>query len=103
MSTVVTAAEFETVVLSSEAPVLVDFYAPWCKPCQSLMPVLEQVEAATGVPVVKVNIDDEVRLAQTYGVRSIPTLILFKGGEIVGQKTGTQPGAALTQWLNESK
>jgi len=82
---------FSQEVLESDLPVLIDFWAPWCGPCQALTPVVEEFASdnAGKVNVCKVNLDDNAGVAGQYGVRSIPTLILFKNGQNVGQLVGT--------------
>ena len=101
MATAVTEATFDLEVLSSEQPVIVDFWAEWCGPCHAVAPVLDKiVEERTGaVKLVKVNIDEEQGLAQRYGVASIPTMILFKNGEPAASAIGAQPKGSLERSL----
>lgn len=90
-------AEFESKVLQSEVPVVVDFWAPWCGPCRAIAPVLEQLagEYDGRVIVAKVNVDDNPVAPSRYGVRGIPTLIAFKGGKPVDQQVGASGAAQL--------
>ena len=99
----VTEANFQTDVLDAERPVLVDFYADWCGACQNQKPVLEALaqEGEGRADVVKVNVDEEQALARAYGVRSIPTLILFSGGEAVATRIGMTPKQDLASLLAE--
>jgi thioredoxin 1 len=89
----VTDAAFSGEVLESDVPVLVDFWAPWCGPCRMVAPVLEKIagEYAGQVKVCEVNIDNERETAMQYGIMSIPTLLLFKSGQVVEQITGVTP------------
>lgn len=98
----VTDAAFESEVLQSDKPVLVDFWAEWCGPCKQLMPTVEAVAAEMdNVKIVKVNIDENPETPATYGVRGIPTLMLFKGGDLVDAKIGGLPKSDIEAWLNE--
>ena len=84
-------ADFEAEVLKSDKTVLVDFWAVWCGPCRMLSPVVDQVAENPNIKVCKVNVDEEQQLAVKYGVMSIPTLLVFKGGELVNQSVGVIP------------
>lgn len=92
---VLTVDNFKTEVLESDMPVLVDFWAPWCGPCKMLGPVISELaeEYEGKVKVGKVNVDEEDELAAQYGIQSIPTVLLFKGGEVVEQSLGFKPKA----------
>jgi thioredoxin 1 len=93
--------EFEEEVLRSDGPVIVDFWAEWCGPCRAVAPVLAEIalERAGEIRVVKVNIDEEPELAQRYGIMSIPTIVLFKGGEPAAAAIGAQPKRMLERSL----
>lgn len=97
MSQIVSSADFKSVVLDAPEPVLVDFFATWCGPCKMLAPVLDEVagEVAGQAKVVKVDIDASPDLAQRYGVMSVPTLAVFKGGEVASRAVGVQPKRAI--------
>ena len=98
----VTDATFESEVLKASTPVLVDFWAPWCGPCRMVAPVVEELsdEYAGKVKFVKLNTDDNVRTASQYGIRSIPTLLVFKDGQPVGQIIGFRPKGDLKKRLD---
>ena len=96
----ITKVNFDDEVMKSEKPVLLDFWAEWCGPCRALAPVVEEVAAETeAVKVGKVNVEREMELARRFGVSSIPTLILFKGGEVAERTVGVQPKAAILRML----
>ena len=84
---------FETEVIQSDTPVLVDFWAEWCMPCKMVAPVLEQIsqDYAGRLKIAKVDVDDNGEIAQKFNIVSIPTLLLFKGGSVVGQQVGAVP------------
>lgn len=96
-----TDSSFEQDVLNSDKPVLVDFWAEWCGPCKQLSPILDSVASKVGadVKVVKVNIDESPETPTKYGVRGIPTLMIFKGGEVADIKVGAMPESQLEEWV----
>ncbi len=105
MATVaVTDASFETDVLKSSKPVVVDFWAEWCGPCKQIGPSLEEIAREMGddVVIAKVNIDDNPNSPSRYGVRGIPTLILFKDGKPASTKVGAVPKSSIESWIRES-
>ena len=102
MSTVkVTDESFQADVLGSSQPVLVDFWAEWCGPCRQIGPALEEISAALNgkVTIVKLNVDENPATAAKYGIMSIPTLMLFKNGELASRQVGAAPKQKLQQWI----
>jgi thioredoxin 1 len=95
-------ANFRSSVLESAEPVVVDFWAEWCGPCKMIAPSLEEIanELAGKVKIAKLNIDENPELAAQFGVRSIPTLMMFKGGEVADVKVGALPKTALSHWIS---
>ena len=101
MPEAITTSQFDSEVLQSETPVIVDFWAEWCGPCRAVSPVLEQIAEERGdeLRVVKVNIDEEPELQQRYGILSIPTILLFQDGEPKAAAVGAQPKRMLERSL----
>ena len=99
-----TDADFAADVIASETPVLVDFWAEWCGPCKAIGPALEEISKVMGdkVKIAKLNIDENPSTPQTYNVRGIPTLLIFKNGEVAAEKIGAMPKSALEQWVTEN-
>ena len=100
----VTDATFDSEVRQSDLPVVVDFWAEWCGPCKMIGPALEELseEMAGQVKIVKVNVDENPNSPAQMGVRGIPALFMFKDGEVVSNKTGAAPKAALADWIKTS-
>jgi thioredoxin 1 len=100
----VTDSTFETEVLKSDKPVLVDFWAPWCGPCRMVAPVVEELsdEYSDKVKFLKLNTDDNMNTAAAYGIRSIPTLLMFKGGQPVEQIIGFRPKGDLKRVIDKA-
>lgn len=96
-------ADFESVVVNSDIPVLLDFWAPWCGPCKMIAPVLDELapEFAGKVKIVKMNVDDNQATPAQFGVRSIPTLLLIKNGQVVATQVGVLPKTQLANFINQ--
>ena len=94
-------AEFDKAVLKSDKPVVVDFWAEWCGPCRMIAPALEEISGSIAgkVKIVKLNVDENPATAAKYGVMSIPTLMLFKNGELASRQVGATPKQKLEQWI----
>jgi thioredoxin 1 len=98
----ITDQSFKEEVAESNQPVLVDFWAEWCGPCRQLSPVIDSIseEMSGKLKVTKINIDDNPETPQKFGVRGIPTLMLFKNGKVVGTKVGAIPKSTLVEWID---
>ena len=97
-------ATFESEVLKSAEPVVVDFWAEWCGPCRMIAPALEEIAGAMNgkVKIVKLNVDENPNTAAKFGIMSIPTLMLFKNGQMASRQVGAAPRAKLEQWITAS-
>ena len=101
---IVTDANFEAEVLKSDKPVLVDFFATWCGPCRQMLPIVTEVsdEMKDKIKIVKMDVDEAPNTPGTYNIQSIPTLIIFKDGKVVSEKTGAMAKADLISWIKST-
>lgn len=97
-------ASFEADVLKSDTPVVVDFWAEWCGPCKAIAPALEEIAKSLGpkAKIVKINIDENPGAPSRYGVRGIPTLMVFKNGQVAATKVGSAPKSQIQSWIEQS-
>jgi len=104
MTNSVTDSNFEETIIKSKKLALVDFWAEWCGPCKQLSPIIDEVssEVGDGIGVFKMDIDANPEVPTKYGIRSIPTLMLFKNGQVISTKIGSLPKSAIIDWINQN-
>lgn len=100
----ITDSSFDSDVLKSDKPVLVDFWAEWCGPCRQIAPALEEIATEMGgkITVGKINIDENPAIPDQFKVKGIPTMLIFKGGEVVGMKIGALPKSKIKEWIDST-
>ena len=100
----ITDSDFDEKINNSQLPILVDFWAEWCGPCKQIGPILEEIsqEKKDTLKIIKLNIDENPETPQKYGVRGIPTLMLFKEGKLIDTKVGSLPKSALVEWIDSN-
>ncbi len=103
MALEVNLSNFESEVIKSDKPVLVDFWAPWCGPCRNLSPILDEVaQEKPNVKIVKINVDDNPELSMQFRIQSIPAIMLFNNGDLVANRVGGAPKQDLIRWIEEN-
>ena len=97
-------SEFSDFIKNSDKPVLVDFWAPWCAPCRGLLPIIEDIskEMSDKIEVAKINVDQYTVIAKQFSIKSVPTLLIFKDGNLIAQKSGACTKTLLTEWINST-
>lgn len=102
MTKEVTDSDFNSEVINSSIPVLVDFWAEWCGPCKTISPIIEELseEMASKIKIVKMNVDNSPNTPSAVGIRGIPTMVIYKDGQVLSQKVGAIPKSSIIEWIN---